>query len=235
MSLSILLSVLSIIIVGIGYSIKNVKPNPVFGIRLKWALEDETNWKKTHQFSGILWMICGLFGLFCAYIQSMALFIVIILVLCLAPVIYSYGFYRKQLKEHRTTKVKYPFYLILFMIGISLFVVYSLFCGKLTYQFYTDKLVIGTNNWKNYEIEYDQIESISLDADMYKSVRTNGFGNLKCSMGTFENDSLGSYQRYSYSSCKSIISIKLKDTYVLINDTDKKKTELLYKKIVSKT
>ena len=153
MSLSILLSVLSIIIIGIGYSIKNVKPNPVFGIRLKWALEDETNWKKTHQFSGILWMICGLFGLFCAYIQSMTLFNLMILILCLAPVIYSYGFYRKQLKEHRTTKVKYPFYLILFMIGISLFVVYSLFCGKLTYQFYTDKLVIDTNNWKNYEIE----------------------------------------------------------------------------------
>ena len=84
MSLSILLSVLSIIIIGIGYSIKNIKPNPVFGIRLKWALEDETNWKKTHQFSGILWMICGLFGLFCAYIQSMALFNLMILlaILC---------------------------------------------------------------------------------------------------------------------------------------------------------
>ena len=81
MSLSILLSVLSIIIIGIGYSIKNIKPNPVFGIRLKWALEDETNWKKTHQFSGILWMICGLFGLFCAYIQSMALFNLMILIL----------------------------------------------------------------------------------------------------------------------------------------------------------
>ncbi|MFQ8814402.1 MAG: SdpI family protein [Gallintestinimicrobium sp.] len=53
----------------IGNYLPKVKQNNTIGIRVVWSLMDEENWNATHRFSGKLWMasgilcmLCGLFG-----------------------------------------------------------------------------------------------------------------------------------------------------------------------------
>ncbi len=41
----------------------SVKPNYFVGIRTPWALENEQNWRKTHQLAGKLWFAAGLLSI----------------------------------------------------------------------------------------------------------------------------------------------------------------------------
>ena len=67
------------------------------GIKIPWTLNSEENWNKTHRMAGFLWVIGGI-----AMIITGALgvgkisIIVIMVVLVLVPVIYSYLLYRKE-------------------------------------------------------------------------------------------------------------------------------------------
>ena len=58
----------------IGNYLPKVKQNNTIGIRVVWTLQDEENWSATHRFSGKLWvasgvlcMLCGLFGEDCCF------------------------------------------------------------------------------------------------------------------------------------------------------------------------
>jgi|WetSurMetagenome_2_1015567.scaffolds.fasta_scaffold65617_3 uncharacterized membrane protein len=43
-----------------------IKPNNTLGIRIKWTLADENNWRRTHRLAGILSVTAGLFLLVCS-------------------------------------------------------------------------------------------------------------------------------------------------------------------------
>jgi uncharacterized membrane protein len=87
----------------LGNNMYNIKPNYFAGIRLPWTLENEENWKKTHQLAGRLWFFGGLF------FASTVLFLnndwagytgfAVLAVLILIPVFYSYNLYRNQTKH----------------------------------------------------------------------------------------------------------------------------------------
>lgn len=94
-----------VIIIGLLFAIignyfYTIKPNYFAGLRTPWALENEENWRLTHQLGGKLWFSGGLIiavvGLF---LNNVALFIVlmtVILIMVVIPVIYSYRLYAKQ-------------------------------------------------------------------------------------------------------------------------------------------
>ena len=48
-----------VVFVVIGNYSPKTKQNPVAGVRIKWTLESEENWRRTHRFAGYLWMIGG--------------------------------------------------------------------------------------------------------------------------------------------------------------------------------
>lgn len=84
----------------IGNYFYSIKPNYFAGLRTPWALENEENWRLTHQLGGKLWFAGGLIlvitGLF---LNNTALFIVLMIVIFIMvaiPVIYSYRLYVKQ-------------------------------------------------------------------------------------------------------------------------------------------
>lgn len=84
----------------IGNYLPKVKQNNTIGIRVVWTLQDEENWSATHRFSGKLWvasgvlcMLCGLFG---ESIAALILYIVSIMAAAIVSILYSYLFIRKN-------------------------------------------------------------------------------------------------------------------------------------------
>lgn len=89
----------------LGNYMYNIRPNYFAGIRVPWTLEDPENWRKTHQLAGRLWFAGGIVmfvtALLCRTSETagIAMFIIILLVVII-PVIYSYKFYisKKNIK-----------------------------------------------------------------------------------------------------------------------------------------
>ena len=78
----------------------NMKPNYFAGFRLPWTLENEDNWRKTHQLAGKLWFAGGLFlAAICLFLPStiaIIVFFTIMVTITLIPCVYSYQLFRKQ-------------------------------------------------------------------------------------------------------------------------------------------
>jgi len=79
----------------IGNYLPKCKQNYTIGIKIPWTLHSEENWNRTHRFAGILWVICGLLLLPTGFIGGVWLFLPIVLVMVLAPMVYSYLLHRK--------------------------------------------------------------------------------------------------------------------------------------------
>lgn len=87
----------------IGNYMHNIKPNYFAGFRLPWALENEENWRKTHALAGKLWFAGGLLlAVVCLFLPSVPAFIfftVVMLVITIIPIVFSYRLYREQKKS----------------------------------------------------------------------------------------------------------------------------------------
>lgn len=84
----------------IGNYFYTIKPNYFAGLRTPWALENEENWRLTHQLGGKIWFAGGLILVIVGFVlNNAALFIVLmvlILIMVAIPIIYSYRLYAKQ-------------------------------------------------------------------------------------------------------------------------------------------
>ena len=79
----------------IGNYLPKCKQSYTVGIKIPWTLNSEENWNRTHRFAGRLWLVCGLGIMLTAFIGGFWLFLPIVLVMVLAPCIYSYLLHRK--------------------------------------------------------------------------------------------------------------------------------------------
>lgn len=88
----------------IGNYMHNIKPNYFAGFRLPWTLENEDNWKKTHALAGKLWFSGGLFlAIICLFLPSriaMIIFFVVMGILTIIPIIYSFRLFQSQKKKN---------------------------------------------------------------------------------------------------------------------------------------
>ena len=69
------------------------------GIKLPWTLNSEANWNATHRFGGKVWVLGGIFTILSAFFGSFWLLLVILIVMAIAPTIYSYLYYRNHEME----------------------------------------------------------------------------------------------------------------------------------------
>lgn len=83
----------------IGNYLNNIKPNYFVGLRLPWTLNDDNNWKKTHQMASKFWFWGGLcFALISFFLPVriiIPVMIAIILVLTIIPIVYSFRLFKK--------------------------------------------------------------------------------------------------------------------------------------------
>ncbi|MBS1519350.1 MAG: SdpI family protein [Bacteroidetes bacterium] len=84
----------------IGNIMNSIKPNYFAGVRTPWTLEDPDTWRSTHRLAGKLWFVGGIgltiTVLFLPNKVAMIVFFIIIAILVLIPVIYSYVYYTKH-------------------------------------------------------------------------------------------------------------------------------------------
>lgn len=238
---------LGLMFVVLGNYLPKCKQNYTMGIKIKWTLENEVNWNKTHRFSGILWFIGGLVIIASGFLPDKFMLVIMttVLFICsVVPVFYSYCVYRKMMRGGELTdETVKPFAgyskhvivsaVILIISLVSALVILpvtgnvEVACGENSFE-------INTEYWSDISVNYADIDEISLRDDVESGRRTNGFGTPRLLLGTFENDEFGVYTRYTYAKCKTCIVIKDGENVLVINSADAESTQALYEEIVSK-
>ena len=79
----------------VGNYLPKCKQNYTIGIKIPWTLNSEENWNKTHRFAGRLWVVCGLVIMLTGFFGGFWIFFGVVLLMVLAPFIYSYVLHRK--------------------------------------------------------------------------------------------------------------------------------------------
>ena len=79
----------------VGNYLPKCKQNYTIGIKIPWTLNSEENWNKTHRFAGRLWVVCGLVIMLTGFFGGFWIFLGVVLLMVLAPFIYSYVLHRK--------------------------------------------------------------------------------------------------------------------------------------------
>lgn len=79
----------------IGNYLPKCKQNYTIGIKIPWTLNSEENWNRTHRLAGRLWLGCGIAIMLTAFFDSFWIFLVILAVMVLVPLVYSYTLHKK--------------------------------------------------------------------------------------------------------------------------------------------
>lgn len=225
------------------------KQNHTIGVRVKWTLHNEENWHKTHRFSGRLWVAGGVFILATLFIplDSFAYFFLpLVLVMAFGPMIYSYVYYKKQLKkgrvnaedtkltpaEKKTSKLATVVSILILVLAIAF-----LGTGKFEVAFGEEAMTIDATYWDDATVGYAEIDEVEYrehDDPKASSGRTFGYGSFNLLMGEFENGEFGSYTRYTYMACDANIVLKVGDKVLVFNGKDEAKTKEMYEKLLQK-
>jgi uncharacterized membrane protein len=87
------------LVISMSFSMRGIKQNHVFGMRLPWTLENEEVWDRSNEFSARLFIIIGILICATALIEGIAQFIVmgvLFLVGLIISVVQSYVVYKKS-------------------------------------------------------------------------------------------------------------------------------------------
>ncbi len=239
---------LGLMFIILGNYLPKCKQNRTIGVKVSWALQNEENWNKTHRFTGRLWVAGGVVLLATMFIpmeDMMGLFVAVILLLSFVPMLYSYLYYRKQVKAGTYTKEKksedpkviawekkVTLISVLLSVPLMVFVVIILFTGDISVEFEENFFTVDSIYWEDVTIDYGQIASIEYREQDDSGVRTFGFGSLKLEMGAFENKEFGAYTRYSYIDCESCVVIRSTEGEVLVlNGKNETETKEIYEEL----
>jgi hypothetical protein len=89
-----------LLITGIGYYLRKLKPNNYVGVRTPWTLQSDEVWKETHQMASTLWISAGVViivaGFFLSLITGVFIIFFAAIVLAALPYIYSFRLYNKD-------------------------------------------------------------------------------------------------------------------------------------------
>ena len=229
----------------IGNYLPKMKQNNTIGIRVVWSLMDEENWNATHSFSGRIWgtsgilcMLCGLFG---ESMAALVVYIISIMAAAIISILYSYLFYKKKIATGEKLKIQYNKKTIgvsgIIAILTIIFGIWTLFLGSIEIRFEDKDFTIEAQGWSDYTVDYAQIDSISYEENSSQSwndYRTNGLGNLKYAMGNFRNDVYGDYIRYTHSSCHSYVVMSIDGKILVVNGENDSATKEIYHTISEK-
>ncbi len=238
---------LMFIILG-NYTPKAVR-NRSFGVKIKWTLANDENWVATHRVTGKVWVITGLVVLLGAFLPDIAavyLMLIAIIPAVFIPVIYSYCFYKKQLRDGTATKEDYASYpkskvdkkaaIISTVIGslIVVGVVIMMFVGSITFTLGETSLEVDTTYGGGMTLDYEDIESVEYVEGEISGMRVSGFASGKLLYGWFKNDELGSYTRYTYTDAEATLIIRTADGIIVIADETAEATKALYDSLLEK-
>lgn len=234
---------LALIFILLGNYMPKCKQNHIIGVRVTWTLNDEENWNKTHRFTGKLWVFGGfvlLIFLFIPFENFIYFFLTIVLLLSLAPILYSYLYHKKQVKEgtaatttteNNAQETKFTKITLIVSAVIILGSIVLITTGDIRIQYEDTSFTLKASYWDDAYINYSDIDSLEYRTQDEPGERTFGFGSLKLQMGKFKNKEFGSYTRYSYTKCDSCIVLSIDDKTLVINGEDEESTRNIYQQL----
>jgi uncharacterized membrane protein len=97
---SFMFTIIGLLFMAIGNLMHSLKQNYFAGFKLPWTLNDEENWRKTHQLGSKIWVAGGLivfiFSLLFPFKIVLILSLIIIAFMVLMPIIYSFQLFKNK-------------------------------------------------------------------------------------------------------------------------------------------
>ena len=87
--------IIGLVLAIVGNYLPKCKQNYTIGIKIPWTLHSEENWNKTHRFAGWIWTFGGLLIMLTGFLGGFWIFFVVVLLMVVAPLVYSYLLHRK--------------------------------------------------------------------------------------------------------------------------------------------
>lgn len=245
---ALIVLLLGVMFLFIGNYMPKCKQNFTMGIKVKWTLANEENWNKTHRFAGKVWFFGGLAMLLLVFLPAPVSFyasLTMLLPLVLAPILYSYFYHKRQIKDGRCTKEdlrnsitkgqkKASIVAIclscLILIGCLLLMV----TGDVNVSYEDDSFTVDSIYHDALTVSYADIESISLLENAPSATRVIGFGSPRLSLGLFENEALGKHTRYAYTRCPAAVIVTVKGDTLVLNGETKEATRAIYETLLEK-
>ena len=88
-----------LVFLGFSFTFENLKHNDVIGIKIKWTLESDEVWDKTHRAGAVLWILGGIVLICNIFVRSQTGFLINIIIglflTIVAPILYSYNLSKK--------------------------------------------------------------------------------------------------------------------------------------------
>lgn len=96
----IMMFLMGFMFIVIGNYMPKIRRNYTIGIKIPWTLDSETNWNRTHRFSGFLWVIFGILMIFLNLLGIMPVeaLLPLIILITIIPCIYSYLLYKRGIR-----------------------------------------------------------------------------------------------------------------------------------------
>lgn len=228
---------LGLLFLAIGNYLPKCQQNHTIGIRLPWTLGNEENWNRTHRFGGKCWVSGSILVLLSIFLPGMwKLYgsMVVVGAMVLLPTLYSYRIYR----QHRKEGVQYPIFSgrnarrgLLFTLALVIFLAVVLFTGNIRYHFSETGFTIDADYYSDLTVSYDSIDSVKLVEGNVSGVRVAGFGSPRLLMGTFRNDILGTYTRYTYGNPEACVILTSGSRFLVLSAKTVPETEELYRQL----
>jgi uncharacterized membrane protein len=99
-SMPFMFCALGLFLAFIGNLMHSIKPNYFAGIRVPWTLENEDNWRQTHQLASKIWFAGGILLALLSLLLNqkilLMVFVPVVIIMFAVPVIYSYLLYKKS-------------------------------------------------------------------------------------------------------------------------------------------
>ena len=247
------IQLISALIIGVllmlsGNYMPKCKQSRTFGVKIRWTLANEDNWNATHRFTGKTWFATGFVVVLLGFLPLKACliaFVFVIFAVAFLPVLYSYLYYKNNLKSGKQSKEDYKFYskkadkvaLIITAIAVPIVLVgcaILMFTGNIEFTLTEDSLKIEAAYHQDESISYADIDSVEYRENADKGTRIMGFASARLLLGAFSNDDYGAFTRFSYTKCKSDIIIKAGDSIIAISCESESETRALYESLSSK-
>ena len=240
---TISLLIFGVFMLVMGNYMPKCKQNSTIGFKTHWALANEENWNATHRMGGRAMVAAGVLTLIASLlplIPSLIAFLAAILGFTLFTVLYSYFFYKKQLADGRASKadfspkskkanVAHIALIAVILIGVGIFVN----VGSVNVALGEESFTVSATLASPLTVSYDDIDSISYHAEGIGGTRLFGFASLRLLHGTFTNDELGQYTRYSYAGGSALL-LKIGDETLVLGLENDAATEELYHALIEK-
>lgn len=225
-----------------GNYMPKTRMNSTMGIKVPWTYSSEANWNATHRFAGKVWMVGGIAIALCGLLPhrlAVTAMLVAILVLVILPIRYSYRFYKKELAEGKVQSTGYSARnrKILkgtgsFLVILTIFLLFVLFYGDISYTYREEYLLIDSNMYSDYITYYDTIDHVELREGNVPGLRVGGYGSFRLLMGYFENEEFGTYMRYTYYKPEACVVITKGDHTLVLSGKTREETQALYQNLL---